>query len=227
MAALVRFTRKKKMTKKSEDTLNIHQRIHAIMKDLSYIKKEGKNSFQKYSFTKHDDVTRSVREQFVNHGVVAVPRLTGHTKESHQQKDGIAILTVVDIEVDFVNMDDPKDFFTVPGFGYGIDKNDLGPGKALSYAVKNVYLKTFALETGEKDNEETADDSNIPKTQEMSPAKKKYNEIGKALEAAQTSDECNSIWNSNIQHISTFPEDAQAVLQNLRVRFNDQFPGDL
>jgi ERF superfamily len=53
------------------------------------------------------------------------------------------------LTVRFVNIDDPADFFDVPTFGYGIDPQDKGPGKAMSYAVKYALLKALGLETGD------------------------------------------------------------------------------
>ena len=51
--------------------------------------------------------------------------------------------------VRFVNIDEPQDFFDVQSFGYGVDGQDKGPGKAMSYAVKYALLKALGLETGE------------------------------------------------------------------------------
>ncbi|MBL4820170.1 MAG: ERF family protein, partial [Gammaproteobacteria bacterium] len=191
----------------------------------------GKNKFQNYSFTKHDDVTRLVRAQLVEHGVVAIPRLTKHSKEEHKQKDGVAILTTVDVEVDFVNIDDPKDLFTVPGFAYGIDKNDLGPGKAISYAVKNVYLKTFALETGEKDSEETADDKNTPQKQEQPQQEddpeqvELFNKIGNAMKGAQDQQDLQNIWMDFEEYKKSLPERAQTQLNAYRQKRHAELQG--
>jgi hypothetical protein len=56
--------------------------------------------------------------------------------------------------VRFVNVDDPQDFFDVETFGYGLDDQDKGPGKAMSYAVKYALLKTLGLETGDDPDED-------------------------------------------------------------------------
>jgi len=40
-------------------------------------------------------------------------------------------------------------FLDVPTFGYGIDPQDKGPGKAMSYGVKYGLLKALGLETGD------------------------------------------------------------------------------
>ena len=53
------------------------------------------------------------------------------------------------IDIKFINIDNPDDNIVVPTFGYGIDNQDKGPGKAISYAVKYALLKTLGLETGD------------------------------------------------------------------------------
>ena len=54
----------------------------------------------------------------------------------------------------FVNVDDAADFIEVATAGYGIDDQDKGPGKAISYAVKYALLKTLGLESGDDPDED-------------------------------------------------------------------------
>lgn len=127
--------------------MNIYQRLHAVMKDVSYVQKESKKVNNQYTFVSHDAVTARVRTALVTHGVVAITRVLNHSQDGNR--------TNVDIEVDFVNIEEPEEKVTVPCFGYGIDQQDKGPGKGISYAVKYAFLKTFCLETGddpERDN---------------------------------------------------------------------------
>jgi hypothetical protein len=129
--------------KKQEEvkSLNIYQRLAAVMNDVEYVQKEDKKVNNQYTFVSHDAVTKKIRQAFVKHGIVSVPRVIRHVQDGNR--------TEVDIEVDFVNIDNPDEKVVVPCFGYGIDPQDKGPGKAVSYAVKYAYLKVFALETGD------------------------------------------------------------------------------
>jgi hypothetical protein len=47
------------------------------------------------------------------------------------------------------NIDDRTDYIDVETFGYGVDPQDKGPGKAMSYGVKYALLKVLGLETGD------------------------------------------------------------------------------
>lgn len=126
---------------------NIHQRIASVMKDVAYIQKEDKKVNNQYRFVSHDAVTAKVRPALIEHGVIVEPSVVSHTREGN--------FTSAEMDVSFVNVDDPKDRITIKTFGYGVDNQDKGPGKAMSYAYKYALLKALALETGddpERDN---------------------------------------------------------------------------
>lgn len=124
----------------AEKTLNIYQRLHAVMEEVDYIQKEKKTGMQ-YSTVSHDAVTRKVRPSLVKH------RVAYHPVEITRVQDGNK--TMVDLVLRFVNIDSPEDFIDVPSIGDGIDNQDKGPGKAISYAVKYALLKALGLETGD------------------------------------------------------------------------------
>src|SRR5688572_5129635 len=115
--------------------------MHQVMKAVSYVQKEEKMVNNQYRFVSHDAVTAKLRPHLIEAGVLVVPRVTKHSQDGNR--------TEVDIEVDFVNVEKPEDRITIPMFGFGIDPQDKGPGKAVSYAVKYALLKAFSLETGD------------------------------------------------------------------------------
>lgn len=130
-----------------EQTMNIYQRMAAIMKTVGYVQKEEKKVNGQYTFVSHDAVTSKMRPALIEHGVLAVPTVKRHLQDGNR--------TEADVLVRFVNIDNPEDFIEIEMFGYGVDPQDKGPGKAISYAVKYALLKAFSLETGddpERDN---------------------------------------------------------------------------
>ena len=120
--------------------MNIYQRLAAAMADVTYIQKEKKQGMR-YTIVSHDAVTAKVRPVLLKHGIVYHP--VDLTVEQ------IGNRTQVCLSVRFVNVEDPSDAFVVPSLGYGIDDQDKGPGKAISYAVKYALLKALGLETGD------------------------------------------------------------------------------
>lgn len=153
--------------------LNIHQRLAAAMEDVKYIQKEQKKGMQ-YSIVSHDAVTAKVRPVLLKHGIVYYPIALTHTQNGNR--------TEVELTVRFVNADKPEDCFDVPSLGYGIDSQDKGPGKAISYAVKYALLKALGLETGD-DPDEHQNVQHVAVT-----------DVEAALKACHTLDELTNLW---------------------------------
>jgi len=127
---------------------NIHQRLHAVMQKCDYIQREAKAGMR-YKIVSHDKVTAYVRPVLVENGIVYYP--VALTRQQNGNR------TEIDLTVRFANIDEPGDFIDVVATGYGVDEQDKGPGKAISYAVKYCLLKALGLETGD-DPDETQDE---------------------------------------------------------------------
>jgi ERF superfamily len=127
---------------------NIAQRINAAMADVDYVQKEKKQGMN-YSIVSHDAVTAKVRPILQTHGVVYYPHNMNVTQDGNR--------TAAFFNVRFENIDDRADFIDVATFGYGVDPQDKGPGKAISYGVKYALLKVMGMETG--DDPDTVQDS--------------------------------------------------------------------
>lgn len=132
---------------------NIHQRMLGVMDEIAFVNKDKKNTFMKFDYVSHDNVTASIRPYLIKHGINVTFDVVDHTVQ--ELPDGKGLMTCITAMISFVNADQPTDRIDVRSIGQGIDKNDLGPGKAMSYAYKYALLKAFALETG-LDNEATA-----------------------------------------------------------------------
>ena len=119
---------------------NVHQRLAKAMRAVSYVQRERKQGMN-YTITSHDAVTAKVRPALLEAGIVYYPVRCDHLHNGNRAECSMTVR--------FVNVDEPTDFFDVPSFGYGIDPQDKGPGKAMSYAVKYALLKALGLETGD------------------------------------------------------------------------------
>lgn len=126
---------------------NVYQRLLDVMQEVSYIQKEDRMVNGQYRFVSHDAVTSATRGAFIKHRVLPIPTILSRSVSGN--------LTTVDLLVQFVNVDEPSDKIIVRMDGYGIDSQDKGVGKAVSYAYKYALLKALNLETGddpERDN---------------------------------------------------------------------------
>lgn len=124
---------------------NIYQRMHAVMQEIKYVQKE-KKAGMRYSIVSHDVVTALVRPLMVKHGIIYYPTTF--------KMEQIGNRTQLMCAVVFQNIDEPTDRMVVESAGYGIDDQDKGPGKAISYAVKYALLKGLGLESGDDPDED-------------------------------------------------------------------------
>jgi hypothetical protein len=151
--------------------MNLHQRILQVMKSVSYIQKEQKRGMQ-YSVVSHDAVTAKLRPSIIEAGIVYYPVSTDLIQEGNR--------TECLVTVRFVNSEKPEEYIDVPSAGYGIDSQDKGPGKAISYAIKYALLKTFALETGDDpDLDQQVVHEPAPKPKQAQAPKPKQQEMAK------------------------------------------------
>jgi ERF superfamily len=147
------------MTERASPTLAA--RLLAVMGEVPYIQKGGKTqSGPSFKYVKHDDVVALVRPALVKHGVgfmTGIDESSVNCTQVGETKSGAArYKTTLVLRLTFMNVDDPSDAYSVSFPGEGVDTDDKGSGKALSYALKNGLLKTFMIEAGdEADNEAT------------------------------------------------------------------------
>lgn len=161
---------------------NIHQRLAEVMRVVTYIRKEEKKGMQ-YTIVSHDAVTAKCRPALLDAGIVYYPIRCEHVQNGNRAECSMTIR--------FVNIDEPEDLFDVETFGYGVDAQDKGPGKAMSYAVKYAILKTLGLETGDD-----ADHDNINHTRD-DPAIPVPSEILAAIEGVEDIPALQTVWTAN------------------------------
>ncbi len=152
---------------KRNEKLNIHQRINLVMADVQKLVKlkhvdVGEGG---YRVITSDQVTEHVQPLLVKHGIVIIPTVTEwgvvDPEPSINEKTGkrYPFRTEATVRVRWVNIDDDADFFENEWFGFGIDPSDKGPGKATTYAVRYLILKTLQIPTGDKEIEDGDNDN--------------------------------------------------------------------
>lgn len=188
------------------DKLNVHQRLAAAMEDVSYIQKERKQGMN-YTIVSHDAVTAKVRPVLLKHGIVYYPVRCEHLHNGNRAECSLTVR--------FVNIDDPEDHFDVPTFGYGIDPQDKGPGKAMSYAVKYALLKALGLETGDDPDTESVDyserDAHVPPFNPGAAADR----VKTKFEKASDSQMLKGFWNEEYDTVKRIGEADKALGQDV------------
>ena len=140
--------------------LNLYQKISRVMQDIEYLAKDDKVSTGKtesYKAISEEKVTSSVRASLISNGLVILP-IEQHTEEifTEYEKEAYGkvekkqrLLTRVDVKYKIVNINKPTEFEILASSGSGVDSQDKGVGKAMTYSYKYMLLRTFAIPTGE------------------------------------------------------------------------------
>jgi hypothetical protein len=127
------------------ETLNIHQRINAVMSECEYMQKK---EAQQGKGLKYDDLVAMLRPLIVKHGIVPIPTQTSlvciNDVQGTKQK-----IYQGEYKIELCNMDAPEDKVTYTFISHGMDGGDKAPGKAHTYAAKAMLKVGFLVETGE------------------------------------------------------------------------------
>lgn len=135
--------------------LNLYQRIREVMREVEYLNKDKQVGDGGYSYkaVSEESVTGTVREKMIKHGLVMFPVAQVHKHEELPRMDkygkaSILSFTTVDVTYKLANVDDMTQFELIASSGTGVDPQDKGVGKAMTYAYKYALLRTFGIPTG-------------------------------------------------------------------------------
>lgn len=146
---------------------NLYRKISEVMKDVAYLKKDDHIKFgsTNYKAISEEKVTQAVRASLIKHGLIILPVNQEHSKEGN--------LSTVNTTYKIVDIDTGI-YEEIVSSGTGVDTQDKGVGKAMTYAYKYLLLRTFAIPTGEDpdkvSNEEIED-------MELESLKKQYADL--------------------------------------------------
>lgn len=123
--------------------MNIYEKIATIMQDVQYLAKDGHVEYgtTKYKALSEEKVTAIMRAEMLKHGLVVYPVMQTYSRTGN--------ITHVDVMYRMVNVEAPEEYIEIASCGDGADTQDKGSGKAMTYAFKYMWLRTFALPTGE------------------------------------------------------------------------------
>ena len=162
--------------------LNIYQRMAAITAELQTVAKNlnvetGKG--KGYKAVSERDVIDAVKPLEAKHGVYSYPAsrrvLESAALESESEWNGkitkkTTFFERIETVYRFVNTDDPTDFIETTTFAEGIDSQDKGSGKAMTYADKYALMKAYKISTGDDPDQTASEDVNY--TRKATPAPK-------------------------------------------------------
>ena len=124
--------------------LNVHQRLLGLMQDVGgQIEKRQAHQGQGFFI---DDVEAAVRPALIRWRLTAFTTKIDYELRADANSQGrIQYAHDTRTETTITNVDKPDDRVVIPSFAIGLDQSDKGPGKALSYASKYVWLSSLHL----------------------------------------------------------------------------------
>jgi hypothetical protein len=130
-----------------DKTLNIYQRKFKAFEDLATIEKSAKAAAGAggYAYVEHNAVTRMVRPVLLMNGILPTFSVTSWSLSEK--------LITVDVDVTYINVDNPEDRQTVHGVGSSFCAKATGIAAATTFAGKNIIQRDFYMESTEPDVE--------------------------------------------------------------------------
>jgi hypothetical protein len=123
--------------------------LHAVMLDVPYVQKTGKNTFHNYRYAGEADLLEKLRPALLRHGLMLIPSAQ---EASPADQNGNVMVRV---EYTLVHRDGDVWPDKIGAVGCGQDRSrdgkigDKGVYKALTGANKYLLFKLFQIETGD------------------------------------------------------------------------------
>ena len=152
--------------------INIYQRMAAVTAELKAIEKDltvqttKTSSYKAVSERAILDAVKPLEEKY---GIYSYPVCREVLESNLIQNETVyedakgnktitpktSYMTRIKTVYRFVNIDKPEDFIETTTFAEGIDTQDKGSGKAMTYADKYALMKSYKMSTGEDVDEGT------------------------------------------------------------------------
>lgn len=150
---------------------NIYQRMAAITAKLQTVAKNldvqtgGGKSYRAVSERDIIDAVKPLEAEFgvysypVVRETVAAEILETETTYGDKTTKKTTFYTRIKTVYRFVNVDDPRDYIETDVFSVGLDSQDKGDGKAMTYGDKYALMKAYKISTGDDPDAEASKDT--------------------------------------------------------------------
>ena len=141
--------------------MNIYQKLAAITADLQTVAKNltvQTTKTSSYKAVSERDILDAVKPLEAKYGVYSYPVcrnvLESNLLESESEYQGkvtkkTTFMTRIETIYRFVNVENPEEYIETTTFAEGIDSQDKGSGKAMTYADKYALMKAYKISTGD------------------------------------------------------------------------------
>ena len=165
--------------------MNIYEKMANITAELRTVAKNlnvqaGKN--QSYKAVGERDVLDAVKPLEQKFGVYSYPayretleseRLESEATYNGQTSKKTTFYTRLKTVYRFVNTEKPDEFVETTVFSVGIDSQDKGDGKAMTYADKYALMKAYKISTGDDPDQEASAEEDYSRAKKAAPKAEK------------------------------------------------------
>lgn len=150
---------------------NIYRRLAAITAELQTVAKNldvQTGGGKSYRAVSERDIIDAVKPLEAKYGVysypvvretVAAEILETETTYGDKTTKKTTFYTRIKTVYRFVNVDDPRDYIETDVFSVGLDSQDKGDGKAMTYGDKYALMKAYKISTGDDPDAEASKDT--------------------------------------------------------------------
>lgn len=132
----------------TDNKIALYKKLLAVLKDVRYIQKDGKNNFHNYKYVTEAAVKDKIHEAFMNNGLLFQLSIVdlqetvfGDEKKQHR-------LVTVKLHYRFIDVD-TGEYEEGTSFGSGVDSADKGLYKAIAGGIKYILTSNFLIATGD------------------------------------------------------------------------------
>jgi len=150
--------------------MNIFQKMSAVTNELQTVAKNlvvstGKNN--SYKAVSERDIIDAVKPLELKHGIYSYPLdrqiIESQTLESESEYQGkvtkkTTFFSRIKTTYRFVNVEKPDEYIDMVTFAEGIDAQDKGSGKAMTYADKYALMKAYKISTGDDPDQNASEE---------------------------------------------------------------------
>lgn len=151
--------------------MNIFEKMLAITSELQTVAKNltvQQSKTSSYKAVAERDILDAVKPLESKYGVYSYPYtrnvLESNILDSESYINGQTVkktiyMTRISTVYRFVNIEKPEEYIDITSFAEGIDSQDKGSGKAMTYGDKYALMKAYKISTGEDPDQEASKDT--------------------------------------------------------------------
>ncbi len=138
-----------------EEKPTIFKKILQVRKEIERMSKDGHNDFQNYKYLSETQITLKMKELLDKHGVIFWHdnKIT-KIRTWKNAKDVVQFMVNVKVDYQFIDVDSGEKISGTV-YGQGQDSGDKGIYKAITGAIKYLFMKNFMIPTGDDPENET------------------------------------------------------------------------